>query len=330
MLFCKIKPHINSHSQKNHMINLIIKTYQRWTQFFRNMRLISVLNVKGFEDLTEMLETVYPGFKAHLSKLVDRHERNMIEHCFDYINANGGVERLTNYYNELDEEGKGNFHANVGKMFRDGYAFESQAMFLDKVSRMKGYDMLGQLMCDLKDGIVMSSIKSGKRTVDDWRIFLRREQECGNDIRLGVLDEIEQSQKINAAQNGDESNAVKSIPDIPLKVISHIYEKYNDVIFKKISTPIEFQNIILRQPHSKRLVECKGRRILMYHLLWRFHNMLPTNDQSQWLEDICSECGYSTKTLSKKYTDNNTMRKENREIFEQLSEYFDLQEKASN
>lgn len=309
------------------MINFIIKTYHRWAQFFRNMRLISVLNIKGFEELTEILETVYPGFKAYLSKLIDRHERHMVDSCFTYINANGGVKELADYYNSLDDKGKENLHASVGKVFREGDAFESQVKLLDKVSKMKGYGMLGQLMCDLKDGIVKSSLKSGKRTIDDWRLFLRREQECGSGLSLAVLDEIEQSQNQEATMKEAAREAVMKSTDFSLDVIDHIYNEYNDVVFKGISSLAEFRNIILRLPHSKRLVACSGRKTHVYHILWRLHKLPPTEGRRQWLEDICSECGYDVDTLSKKFNDSCTMSDKSRKILEQLRSYFDYQDK---
>lgn len=312
------------------MIHFIISTYHRLTQFFRNMRLISALNANGLAEMAKTLETVYPGFKAYLSKLVDRRERHMVDCCFTYINANGGVKRLADYYSTLDEEGKEHLHASVSKAFRDGDAFESQVIFLDKISKMKGYGTLGQLMCDLKDGIIKSSLKSGKRTIDDWRLFLRREQECGSGLSLAVLDEIEQCQKQASASKEAERKVAMKLADFSVAVIDHLYNEYDNVVFKHISSISEFRSIILRLPHSERLVECTGRKTHLYHIIWRLHKLPPTRDHSWWLDDICSECGFNVTTLSKKYNDSSTMSGESRKILEQLSSYFDYQDKNIN
>jgi len=248
----------------------------------------------------------------------------MIDSSFAFINANGGVEQLTNYYNALDEDGKTSLRASMQKVFKEGDAFESQVLFYDKVSKMKDYGTLGQLMCDLKDGIIKSSVKSGKRTIDDWRLFLRREQERGNAISLGVLDEMEGKGKETLAKSDVKDGARSAMPDFPIDLIDRLYE-YDDTIFKHISSLTEFRNIILRFPHKERLVECDGRKIHLYHMLWRLHKLPPSKNHSQRLEDICSECGYRVLTVSKKFNDT-TMRESNRKLLEEISRLFDRTE----
>lgn len=308
------------------MISFFINIYRNWKHYFHNLRLLSVLNVNGFMELTEIMEMIYPGFKNNISMLIDRHERHMVDRCLDFINANGGLEKLTDYYNSLDENGKSDFQSSFKRLFKDGDAFESQVLYFDNVSRKKGFGMLAQLMCDLKDGIIKSSIKSGKRTIDDWRLFLRRERESGHDMSLGVLDEIEQSQNQDISQKEVPNASAENIPDFPIDVIDHIYNEYDDVVFKHISSITEFRKIILRLPHSERLVESGGRKIHLYHILWRLHKLPPSRNHSLWLEDICSECKYDLTTLSKKYNDSSTMKDENRKIFERLSRFFNQQD----
>lgn len=288
--------------------------------------MISVLSKMDFREMNELMETVYPGFKAHLSTMYDRYNLHAIKYGMDFIKANGGVEKLADYYNSLDEQGKMDFQETVLKSFGQDDAFESLVIFLDNASKTKDYGTLGLLLCDLKDGIVESSIKTGHRTMKDWRRFLRHERECGNDITLGVLDEIESNtQELNT----DSKSLSSAIPDFPIALIDRLYE-YNDIVFKHISSLTEFRSIILRLPHRERLVECNGRKTHLYNILWRLHKLPPTKDHCQWLEDICRECGFNPVTVSKKYCDSCTMKEDNRKLLEELNGLFDNQETKLN
>jgi len=60
------------------MIKAFFKAYNYVIRFFRNIRLISILNKDGLSELTEILEKVYPGFKEYLSKLIDRKEGTIL------------------------------------------------------------------------------------------------------------------------------------------------------------------------------------------------------------------------------------------------------------
>jgi len=40
---------------------------------------------------------------------------------------------------------------------------------------------LANTLGDVKDNVVVGSIQSGQRTLDDWKAFVRHEQERGSD-----------------------------------------------------------------------------------------------------------------------------------------------------
>lgn len=267
--------------------------------------------------------------------MYDRHSLNVIQSGMEFIKANGGVEKLANHYNALDEQGKEHFRGIVMKAFGKEDACESLVLLLDKVAKIKGYGTLGLLMCDLKDGIVRSSVDSSRRTMKNWRWFLRHEKECGNDIMLGILDELEDetfqsSEKCQSANNATpKATPSSTTPDFPLDLINSLYA-YNDIVFKHISSLTEFQHIIYRIPHNEKLVECSGRKTHLYQILWRLHKLPPTKDHETWLEDICLECGFNTTTISKKYCDSNNMKEDNRKLLEELSRLFDQQETKRN
>lgn len=307
------------------MMNLLFKAYYKTIRYFRGVRLITLLSRMDFKEMNDLMETVYPGFKAHLSAMYDRHNLHAMRYGMDFIKANGGVVKLADYYNSLDEQGKKDFQETVLKTFGQDDAFENLVVFLDNASKTKDYGTLGLLLCDLKDGIIESSIKAGHRTMKDWRRFLRHEHECGNDITLGILDEIENNKKEDDTESTSQNKPSPTIPDFPADLIDRLYE-YNDVVFKHISSLTEFRHIILRLTHTERLVECSGRKTHLYNILWRLHKLPPAKEHSQWLEDVCRECGFNPVTVSKKYRDSSTMKEDNRRLLEELDSLFDKQQ----
>ena len=66
---------------------------------------------------------------------------------------------------------------------------------------------LTQLFGEVKDNIIMSSVNSGHRTLDEWHTFVRREHEAGNDIRLGILEVMEEQEKPTQESSTDIGHA---------------------------------------------------------------------------------------------------------------------------
>ena len=93
------------------------------------------------------------------------------------------------------------------KVFKPGTAFEDQVLMLDKAAKIKGVDMLTQLFGEMKDNIIQSSVNSGHRTLDEWHTFVRREHEDGNDIRLGILEVMEEQEKPTQERSADIGHA---------------------------------------------------------------------------------------------------------------------------
>ena len=165
-------------------------------KFIMSLKLVHTLNPSVFEETVDIMEEVYPGYKAQLSKLYDEHQfRHMTALMKKFIEDNGGYERLATFYNNADEQKKESVRNAFLKVFKPGTAFEDQVLMLDKAAKIKGVGLLTQLFGEVKDNIIMSSVNSGHRTLDEWHTFVRREHEAGNDIRLGILEVMEEQEK---------------------------------------------------------------------------------------------------------------------------------------
>ena len=124
-----------------------------------------------------------------------------------FIEDNGGYERLATFYNNADEQKKESVRNAFLKVFKPGTAFEDQVLMLDKAAKIKGVGLLTQLFGEVKDNIIMSSVNSGHRTLDEWHTFVRREHEAGNDIRLGILEVMEEQEKPTQESSTDIGHA---------------------------------------------------------------------------------------------------------------------------
>ena len=180
----------------------------RISNFIRSLKLMRTLNPSVFEEVVDIMEEVYPGYKAQLSKLYDEHQfRHMTALMKKFIEDNGGYERLATFYNNADEQKKESVRNAFLKVFKPGTAFEDQVLMLDKAAKIKGVDMLTQLFGEMKDNIIQSSVNSGHRTLDEWHTFVRREHEAGNDIRLGILEVMEEQEKPTQERSADIGHA---------------------------------------------------------------------------------------------------------------------------
>ena len=180
----------------------------RISNFIRSLKLMRTLNPSVFEEVVDIMEEVYPGYKAQLSKLYDEHQfRHMTALMKKFIEDNGGYERLATFYNNADEQKKESVRNAFLKVFKPGTAFEDQVLMLDKAAKIKGVGLLTQLFGEVKDNIIMSSVNSGHRTLDEWHTFVRREHEAGNDIRLGILEVMEEQEKPTQERSADIGHA---------------------------------------------------------------------------------------------------------------------------
>ncbi len=156
------------------------------------------LNTKVFAEVVDIMEEVYPGYKDKLSSLYDAHQfRHMITSMKKFIEDNGGYEKLAAFYNDADEAKKDTVRKAFLKAFNPDTAFEDQVLMLDKVAKIKNLGTLTQLLGDIKDNVIMTSVDSGFRTIEEWRTFVRYEHEAGNEIRLGILDELAEGRDVH-------------------------------------------------------------------------------------------------------------------------------------
>ena len=296
----------------------------------RLLKILKLIDPKKLKGLNDILERVYPGIKDEIERLVEHRDIHAMSKTLDYIKAHGGYEKIAEYYNNADQKGQDEMLSAFNEAFRPGAPFEDAVLTLDSLAKVKDMGLYTQLLGDVKDSIVMTSIKLGYRTIDDWRTFVRRQREANKVVLLGILDEIQEEKETENNENVEEENTDQSNEEtgngsqysFSKDLISELYE-YNTIVFKSISSKYEFACIIQRKPHKEKLVECSGKKVLAYQILWRLRNLLPEESRGEWIEDIAIECGYDVTNISKKYKDETNMRPENKKLLGELSSLFD-------
>ena len=296
----------------------------------RLLKILKLIDPKKLKGLNDILERVYPGIKDEIERLVEHADIHAMSKTLDYIKAHGGYDKIAEYYNNADQKGQDEMLSAFNEAFRPGAPFEDAVLTLDSLAKVKDLGLYTQLLGDVKDSIVMTSIKLGYRTIDDWRTFVRRQREANKVVLLGILDEIQEDKETENNENVEEENTDQSNEEtgngsqysFSKDLISELYE-YNTIVFKSISSKYEFACIIQRKPHKEKLVECSGKKVLAYQILWRLRNLLPEESRGEWIEDIAIECGYDVTNISKKYKDETNMRPENKKLLGELSSLFD-------
>lgn len=296
----------------------------------RLLKILKLIDPKKLKGLNDILERVYPGIKDEIERLVEHRDIHAMTKTLDYIKAHGGYEKIAEYYNNADQKGQDEMLSAFNEAFKSGARFEDAVLTLDGLAKVKDMGLYTQLLGDVKDSIVMTSIKLGYRTIGDWRTFVRRQREANKVVLLGILDEIQVDGEKRNSENVEDENTDQSNEEtgngsqysFSKDLISELYE-YNNVVFKRISSKYEFACIIQRKPHKEKLVECTGKKVLAYHILWRLRNLLPEDSREEWINDIAVECGYGVTNISKKYKDETNMRPENKKLLGELSSLFD-------
>ena len=296
----------------------------------RLLKILKLIDPKKLEGVNDILERVYPGIKDEITRLVERGDVRAMNKTLDYINNHGGAEKIAEYYNSADQEGQQEMLSAFNEAFRPGAPFEDAVLTLDSLAKVKDMGVYTQLFGDVKDNVIMTSVKLGYRTADDWRTFVRRQHEANNDVLLGVLDEIQEGGTKVESPIADENKTVQtgnqndepSGYDFPMELLGKLYE-YDNVVFKHISSEYEFASIMLRKPHQEKIVDCSGKKVLAYHILWRLRSLLPENMREAWINNIADECGYDVTTISKKYKDETNMKDQNLTLLKKLSSLFD-------
>ena len=296
----------------------------------RLLKILKLIDPKKLKGLNDILERVYPGIKDEIEGLVEHGDIHAMTKTLDYIKAHGGYEKIAEYYNNADQKGQDEMLSAFNEAFRPGAPFEDAVLTLDSLAKVNDMGLYTQLLGDVKDNIVMTSIKLGYRTIDDWRTFVRRQREANKVVQLGILEEIQEDEETENNENVEEENTDQSNEEtgngsqysFSKDLISELYE-YNTIVFKSISSKYEFACIIQRKPHKEKLVECSGKKVLAYQILWRLRNLLPEESRGEWIEDIAIECGYDVTTISKKYKDDTNMSSKNKKLLDELSSLFD-------
>jgi len=293
-------------------------------------KILKFIDPKKLQGINDILEQIYPGIKDEIERLVKRVDIHAMSKTLDYIKTHGGAEKMAEYYNKADKKGQDEMLSAFNEAFRPGAPFEDAVLTLDSLAKVKGMGIYTQIFGDVKDSIVLTTIKLNYRTVDDWRTFVRRQHEADKDVLLGILDEVQKIKVKNEGTDEEESspNQTDNQPDngvqypFPQELISELYD-YDNVVFKHISSKSELGCIIKREAHKEKLVECSGKKVLVYHLLWRLRTLLPDEQREDWIKDIAAECGYKVDTISKKYKDETNMKPGNVKLLHKLSSLFD-------
>ena len=297
------------------------------------LKILKVIDPKKLQGINDILEVIYPGIKGEIERLVERGDVHAMNKTFDYIKSHGGTEKMAEYYNNADKKGQDEMLSAFNKAFKPGAPFEDAVLTLDGLAKVKNMGVYTQIFGDIKDSIVLTSLKMNYRTIDDWRTFVRRQHEGNNDVLLGILDEIQEKEIKDKAMSEDENNSSRT-DNQPNNSAKYFFVKellvalydYDNVVFKHISSEFEFARIIKRKAHKEKLVECSGKKVLAYHILWRLRNLLPDENREEWIDDIAAECGYDVSTISKKYKDDTNMKPKNKKLLKELSSLFDRYE----
>lgn len=297
------------------------------------LKILKVIDPKKLQGINDILEVIYPGIKGEIERLVERGDVHAMNKTFDYIKSHGGTEKMAEYYNNADKKGQDEMLSAFNKAFKPGAPFEDAVLTLDGLAKVKNMGVYTQIFGDIKDSIVLTTLKMNYRTIDDWRTFVRRQHEGNNDVLLGILDEIQEKEIKDKAMREDENNSSRT-DNQPNNSAKYFFVKellvalydYDNVVFKHISSEFEFARIIKRKAHKEKLVECSGKKVLAYHILWRLRNLLPDENREEWIDDIAAECGYDVSTISKKYKDDTNMKAKNKKLLKELSSLFDRYE----
>ena len=297
------------------------------------LKILKVIDPKKLQGINDILEVIYPGIKGEIERLVERGDVHAMNKTFDYIKSHGGTEKMAEYYNNADKKGQDEMLSAFNKAFKPGAPFEDAVLTLDGLAKVKNMGVYTQIFGDIKDSIVLTTLKMNYRTIDDWRTFVRRQHEGNNDVLLGILDEIQEKEINDKAMSEDENNSSRT-DNQPNNSAKYFFVKellvalydYDNVVFKHISSEFEFARIIKRKAHKEKLVECSGKKVLAYHILWRLRNLLPDENREEWIDDIAAECGYDVSTISKKYKDDTNMKAKNKKLLKELSSLFDRYE----
>lgn len=297
------------------------------------LKILKVIDPKKLQGINDILEVIYPGIKGEIERLVERGDVHAMNKTFDYIKSHGGTEKMAEYYNNADKKGQDEMLSAFNKAFKPGAPFEDAVLTLDGLAKVKNMGVYTQIFGDIKDSIVLTTLKMNYRTIDDWRTFVRRQHEGNNDVLLGILDEIQEKEIKDKAMSEDENNSSRT-DNQPNNSAKYFFVKellvalydYDNVVFKHISSEFEFTRIIKRKAHKEKLVECSGKKVLAYHILWRLRNLLPDENREEWIDDIAAECGYDVSTISKKYKDDTNMKPKNKKLLKELSSLFDRYE----
>ena len=297
------------------------------------LKILKVIDPKKLQGINDILEVIYPGIKGEIERLVERGDVHAMNKTFDYIKSHGGTEKMAEYYNNADKKGQDEMLSAFNKAFKLGAPFEDAVLTLDGLAKVKNMGVYTQIFGDIKDSIVLTTLKMNYRTIDDWRTFVRRQHEGNNDVLLGILDEIQEKEIKDKAMSEDENNSSRT-DNQPNNSAKYFFVKellvalydYDNVVFKHISSEFECARIIKRKAHKEKLVECSGKKVLAYHILWRLRNLLPDENREEWIDDIAAECGYDVSTISKKYKDDTNMKPKNKKLLKELSSLFDRYE----
>ena len=128
-----------------------MKFIQKLRAFYRSWKLIRLIDPKKLEEINDILENIYPGIRNEIQKLVERYDIHAISKTLQYINTHGGPQKMADYYNVADKNGKDAMLSAFNKAFKPGAPFEDAVLTLDGIAKQKRLGLYTQLIGDVKD-----------------------------------------------------------------------------------------------------------------------------------------------------------------------------------
>ena len=153
-------------------------------------------------------------------------------------------------------------------------------------------------------------------------LFYIAEKGCRTE-HVDNVDETSVTKDSTVSSSSDTLSKTEFGYEFPDGLIQELYDEYNDLIFRNISTLEEFKNILVRKPHTERLAECAQKKMQMYKLLNGLCMLLPESVRKLWLNDIANECGYKVDIIQKKHTGSESSTNKYSKIMKKLDHIFE-------
>ena len=186
------------------MFTHIYKYYRRLKVLIQCSAILKHVDVASLKNVFDIAERVYPGIQKYLYNMMFVRHQTSAKQLIDYINEHGTITKFTDYFQNASEEEQQNIRNAFVRAFHKKNSFEGIVILLTRLSKLEDFATVGHLLCDVKDNLVVASIKLEQRTLDDWKTFVRHEQEMGHSFALGIVDRIDNKGNLLNKENTED------------------------------------------------------------------------------------------------------------------------------